>query len=486
MRKRKKKSSRLIRILIWIPGIVVVLAASGIVAGYLYMQNYMKSDALRAMLATQLGRVTRSHAEVESLTWSGTGVYVPKITLVPLASNGWKNAAADGVQATIDLGTLRARVWTVTKVDMDWLRLETGSSSGASSEETAPPPIMNPGWLQSWLPNRTDIGGVNVQSFEVFPAKGTSGVEVSALKLHAQPAKGESAWLLRGEGGTVRLPGIAEAFKISSATARVDGKTLSLNDSILRWTGDSEVTARGDLFFEKGKGWNYSGRFSNLDTRHILSEAWRGKVSGVLEGDYTAASQATAPALFKSKMRVKSGIVQNLPVLDRIADFTRTERFRRVVLDEASGDVERQGDRTKISKLVLQSNGLMRIEGDLLMQGSAMNGTFLVGVSPETLRWIPGAQGHVFTESNTVGPPGFVWTTVHLSGAMDDPKEDLSNRLLAAAGKALLLDTPMSVLGTGADVIGKTGLPAKAVLDGATDAVEKSVDVLKSLVPFIK
>jgi hypothetical protein len=325
-----------------------------------------------------------------------------------------------------------------------------------------------------------------VQSFELFPTRGTSGVEVSALKLHAQPAKGESAWLLRGDGGTVRLPGVAEAFKISSATARVDGKTLSLNDSILRWTGDSEVTARGDVFFEKGKGWNYLGRFSNLDTRHILSEAWRGKASGVLEGDYTAASQTDAPAFFKSKMRVNGGIVQNLPVLDRIADFTRTERFRRVVLDEATGDVERQGDITKITKLVLQSNGLMRIEGDLQIQGRAMNGTFLVGVSPETLRWIPGAQGHVFTEQNAIGPPGFVWATVHLSGALDDPKEDLSNRLLAAAGKALLLDTPMSVLGTGADFVGKTGLPAQPILDGAKDAVEKGADLIRGFVPFIK
>jgi hypothetical protein len=85
---------------------------------------------------------------------------------------------------------------------------------------------------------------------------------------------------------------------------------------------------------------------------------------------------------------------------------------------------------------------------------------------------------------------------VKVSGTMDSPKENLSNRLLVAMGQAVLLDAPLEVLGTGLDVIGKTGgaaVPAgKAVLDGgkgvikgAGEAAGKGLDTLKGFIPLL-
>ncbi|MEI6535623.1 MAG: hypothetical protein WCN98_09815, partial [Verrucomicrobiaceae bacterium] len=149
----------------------------------------------------------------------------------------------------------------------------------------------------------------------------------------------------------------------------------------------------------------------------------------------------------------------------------------------------------KITRLVLQSNGLMRIEGDLSIDGKILKGDLLVGVSPETLRWMPGAQNHVFTDPHPGGTPGFVWTTVHLGGTMDSPTEDLSNRLLAAMGKALLIDAPLEIAGKGVEVLGKTGSQvlnpgqgviesSKEVIKGTGEAVGQGVDVLKGFIPL--
>ena len=153
-----------------------------------------------------------------------------------------------------------------------------------------------------------------------------------------------------------------------------------------------------------------------LELRHILSEVWQAKLGGVLEGDYEIAGRPGRAGTIKGRLRVKSGVVQSLPVLERCAEFTHTERFRRVVLDEAAGEWAIEGPRTRVTNIVLQSNGLIRVEGALLIEGQALAGDFIVGVSPETLRWLPGAQNHVFTEAGIGKVPGFVWTRVRVSG----------------------------------------------------------------------
>jgi hypothetical protein len=179
--------------------------------------------------------------------------------------------------------------------------------------------------------------------------------------------------------------------------------------------------------------------------------------------------------------------VQNLPLLSRVAEFTRTDRFRRLVFDIATADVERDGKTTRVSNMVLQSNGLLRVEGGFTTDTVQMKGVFEVGVTADSLRWIPGSQSHVFTETRP-GSPGLVWTTVHVSGPIDRPQEDLSNRLLAALGKSLLLDTPLGIVDgavdTGAGVGGKVLENGVDILGEAPrKAVETGVDVLKSLVP---
>jgi hypothetical protein len=244
------------------------------------------------------------------------------------------------------------------------------------------------------------------------------------------------------------------------------------------------------------QGWVFSGRVAGLDLRQVLSDAWKPKLGGVAEGDYEVSGRPGAAVLSKGMLRVKSGVVQALPLLERVADFTHAERFRRVVLDEAAGDVEAQGARTRVTNLVLQSNGLIRVEGDLLIQGRTLDGSLLVGVSPETLRWMPGAQNHVFTDVNAGKVPGFVWTRVQVSGTIDSPRENLSNRLLAAMGRAVLIDAPMEALGTGLDAIGKAGgaaVPAggavleggKDIIKGAGEAAGRGLDALKGFVPLL-
>lgn len=493
MKRRKKKSSPVLRVLLWGTLLLMFCAGGAALYGYFWVQNYLKSPAFREMLASQVGGATQSEAALADLNWSGPSMYVSRVGLSPKARQGWKLIEGEGLQATVNFQATRRGLWQVTRITLDRLSMNLRSVAEIPQNlppdtefETAPPAV--PGWLKAWLPTRTQIDTVEVESFDLVPSE-PGGVSISGLQLNAKPGVDEGAWLLRGRDGTLKIPGVGDAFEISTASARLDTRSLTLNDCVARWTGESEVSARGDLPFETGKPWSFTGRLSSLDLKYVLGAEWTYKLTGVLSSDFTA-----KPDSLEGKMTVRNGIIQNLPLLERVADFTRTERFRRVVLDEATADVECQGETTHIRNLVLQSNGLVRVQGDVVIQGRALQSRLMVGVLPETLRWIPGSQSRVFTENNPNGPPGFVWTHVNLSGTLDSIREDLTDRLLVAMGKAAL-DVPLDLAGKSLDVLGNAAPagPVKEVIRTGQEvlggklpekAVESGLDILKGAVPI--
>jgi hypothetical protein len=490
-RKPAKKKSWFARFIV----VLVILAAVIGGGGYLFVnswiQNYLRSDACRAMIAQEGGRAARAECTLEPLSWSGSSVYSPRAALDAERPDGWRHIEAEGVRASLDWSGVRRGVWSVPAVTLDSLRVELAGEKSARDSapgtaapvpDAVPPPAASsaPRWLAGWIPKKAEVGEVNVDSFELKPPVPGAAVAIGGMRLHATPAADEGAWQLRGTDGRLALPGMKEAFRMSKASARIDARALALNDAQARWLGDSEVTARGILPFGDAKPWSFSGHLSGLDLRHVLPDEWKANLGGVLDGDYETSAQPRGEVLFKGKLNVKGGVVQNLHVQHLVADFTRTERFRRIVWDEARADVEVLGSRTQVSDLALQSNGLIRIEGGFVLQGEALNGTFLVGISPETLRWkgevvadtASGTAKRVFTQPHPSGRPGFVWTTVHVSGTPGAVREDLSRRLAEALG-IQVLEVPLHVAGKAADIVGKTG---GTVLKDGTDAVKGAVD----------
>src|SRR5690606_35931494 len=92
----------------------------------------------------------------------------------------------------------------------------------------------------------------------------------------------------------------------------------------------------------------------------------------------------------------------------------------------------------EFTNIVLSSEGLVRLEGNLSVKGDRLEGTFQLGVAQSVLARIPGAEADVFV----AGEKGLMWTPVKISGTRDDPKEDLTERLIAAAGVRMFESLP--------------------------------------------
>jgi hypothetical protein len=137
---------------------------------------------------------------------------------------------------------------------------------------------------------------------------------------------------------------------------------------------------------------------------------------------------------------------------------------------------------------------LVRLEGRMDITGDNLDGYFRLGLAPGTLATIPGAETKVFVEQER----GLMWAPLRITGTFDSPKEDLSDRLLAAAGERmfelipetgeLALKFTRSVFGEGGREAVKQGVEnvkegTGGLIRGATETVREGLGGLFDLLP---
>ncbi|MCX6967109.1 MAG: hypothetical protein NTZ46_04905 [Verrucomicrobia bacterium] len=126
--------------------------------------------------------------------------------------------------------------------------------------------------------------------------------------------------------------------------------------------------------------------------------------------------------------------LEALPILEKIAAFTRTREFRRVALQRAEANFVYAGPKLTVTHLIAESDGLIRMKGGFTVERGMLQGTFQLGVTPGSLHWLPGSRTRVFTQEHD----GYAWTVLQISGPLDHLNEDLSARLISAAGEEVM------------------------------------------------
>jgi hypothetical protein len=111
--------------------------------------------------------------------------------------------------------------------------------------------------------------------------------------------------------------------------------------------------------------------------------------------------------------------------LHQLAKFGGVSDVR---LDSIATDIRYQERSTQFSNFHASYQDQIRVEGSGSIGPDHVDCNLLVGLSPKILGWIPGAEERVFTDEKD----GLRWTTVRISGTPDQPKEDLTKRLVSA------------------------------------------------------
>jgi hypothetical protein len=416
---------------------LLVLAVLGLGAGYGLLRRYLHSDAFRMFLSAEAGKAAGVTGEFAPFDWKGLAVDTESFEA--RGAGPVTGLRADGLHTEIGLGGVRRGVWEILGSNVR--RLEVSVDARKQPDET-PPPRTGPGAVTKakpagWFPKQAELQGIDVRELVVKVILPEGLATASGMNFHAEPAGAKGAYRAEIEGGAVRLPfGMIPELRLDRARLRYQDRRVFLTEAkVAAWdsgciqgTGEWDTASR-QFFIE--------GDVTGAKCENVFNPDWAKRLTGDVTSSFTFSNQPGFPQA-DGKLTIQNGMLTALPMLDALAAYADTRRFRILTLNEARTGWRWKSGELVLTNLVLASEGLVRIEGGMTLRGRQMDGVFRLGLAPGTLATIPGAETDVFAP----GERGLLWTTLRITGTLDDPKEDLTNRLIAAAGLRMFEQLP--------------------------------------------
>lgn len=462
-------------------GVLLVLLVVGLLVAKSSLNAWLQGEGFREWLARRAETALKSEVSLGELKWSGSEVFAAKITATGRPEAAFSELVLDGVRTKT--GGVRDRAFLVPDITVNRLHLLFSSTREAApvaviSSEIAPAAEASrlPRWLSDLAPNRVEIDRIHIATTHVAVEKSAGTVfTLAGVETTMEPDLASGVWEIRGKGGTMQVPDQPQ-IRLKELGMRWRGRELFVDRCALGIYEDGHIEGRGEIGFENGGVFDVDLDISSITIDELVEGEWRDRLDGILHGPVHITG-SPGGLVYEGTLNVTEGVIESIPVLELVARYTRSDRFKRIVLNEARTNFKSDGWRVELRDLVLQSDGLVRVEGSVDIVGDQLTGDLKVGVAPGTMRWIPGAERLVFVEDRD----GFRWAPLRLSGTTADPKEDLSARLVAAAGESLLDELPDGLREMAEEFLAPEGG------NGRSDKlIEQGKKVLDFLSPFLQ
>ncbi|MES2921670.1 MAG: hypothetical protein V4819_08990 [Verrucomicrobiota bacterium] len=463
----------------WLGKAAVGLLVLGIVClgvGYAMLRSYLHSDAFRKFLSVEASDMGHVTGEFGPFHWDGLAVDTDSFEAK--GEGLITGLRADSLHTEIGLGGVRRGVWEIRGSSLR--RLEVSVDARKQGDENKIPEVSRKVGKKpkrpAWLPSEAELDGIDVRELVVKAILDEGLAVASGLSVHAEQAGAKDAYRMEIEGGTVRLPfGIVPELRVDRARLRYqDGQVFLTNATLAAWA-NGRIQGSGELEV-KSRKFAIEGNASSMKCEDVLNADWAKRLTGDVASDFTVDNRPGFPQA-SGKLTIQNGVLTALPMLDALAAYADTRRFRVLQLSEAHTNWRWKEGGISLSNLVLASEGLVRLEGSIDIRGRMIDGMFRLGLAPGTLASIPGAETDVFI----AGERGLLWTTLRISGSLDDPKEDLTDRLIAAAGLRMFDQIPE----TGEKVIKFThsllGEPSSKTIEKGVKLIEKSSKTVREV-----
>ena len=417
-------------LLIGFAALLVLLAGMYFISVFL-LNSYLHSEAFRVFLNRKTSDFFLADGEYMPVQCSGMSFYSDGYQAHGLAGSSFSDLRAEQIRAEFSPMGLFNRAWQINDIQIQRLKAGFGriTPGAAAVFVAAPPPQAAEPERGSWIPNRLEIRRVQIQQTALawsFP-NGNGGVQ--EMRMLLEPAG--TALRVGGFGGRVVQDGFPP-LKIDHLKVRCQLPDIFITDALFKLGDSGNIVLSGQMSMGHGGAMDLHPSFNGISITPFVPDDWRASLHGLATGLATVQGRVDDPGSIQvtGKLSMTGGQLEALPILDKIASFTRTEQFRRIALQKASADFSWIASKCSVSNLVMESKGLLRLEGGCVVERGSIDGLFMVGVAPGCLRWLPGSQERVFTQERA----GFVWTPVRISGPLTAMREDLTPRLVRAAG----------------------------------------------------
>jgi len=463
----------------WLGRATVGLLVLGIVifgAGYAGLRHYLHSDSFRKFLSAEVGAAAGVDGEFSPFRWEGLAVDTDSFE----AKGGGlvTGLRADGLHTEVGLGGISRGVWEIRGSNLRRLEVSLDATKKVdlvefpAAEKSATLKLEKP----RWLPSKAELQGLDVQEVVVKAVLEHGPAVADGMMLRVEQAGAKGAYRGAVEGGTIRLPfKILPEIQLDRLRLRYQDGQVFLTDSLMlaRENGRIQATGEWDM---KSRQYTLEGEASGLSCNDVFSGDWAKRLTGDVSSSFVLDKASGFPKA-RGSLKLENGVLTALPMLDALAAYADTRRFRILNLNDAGSDWRWQAEELAFTNLVVASEGLVRLEGAVTIRGRSLDGLFRLGLAPGTLASIPGAETDVFI----AGERGLLWAPVRVTGTLDDPKEDLTERLITAAGLRMFEQLPDS----GEKVIKFTrsviGSDSNKVLYKGVKIIEENADLIRDV-----
>jgi hypothetical protein len=403
---------------------VFFLIAVGIGAAVFYsplLTHYIESDAFRAAMEKETAK----------------GLHFPERRYSPIrrtsaftaetesfeARNGqkaMKSLDAHGITATFDPLGVFVRQWRFTDV-----RVQSGDVEiqiyKANPEGVSPKP-----WFAIFLPNRVYLKKIETPQANVtWRFRGKQAGFFGTQLLITPHGPDFEYFATGGRLKTALLPDL----NLRRAHLLITKTLLTLYDIDLASNSSSaeSIHAQANAGIGKDKSVDLRANFNQVPIRSWLPAEWKEHLAGTASGDvhWAGKDPKLESSSGKGSLGVNNGRIDNLPFLEKLAELSQKKSFEHLALSDCSLRFEWKYPKIDIENIAIEERGKFRIEGEISIEQRRLRGTIRLGLTREYLDWLPNPE-EVFSRKQD----GYLWTSVHLSGTIDDPGQDLSPRII--------------------------------------------------------
>ncbi len=465
-RSRKRQADAKPRWFVRVIFAVLSVGFISLIIGYSLLRHYVHSDSFRKFLASKVSQATAVDGEFSPFRWQGLtldtdGFHAQGSSLV-------SSIQADGLHTEVSFRGVRRGVWEIRNASAQRLEISIDPSKRPANKPAAPAPEVKTQEPKkpSWFPNKAELQSLDVADFTVSAPLPQGIAKASGISLHVKTS-GKDSYVAEIEGGKIQLPfqQLPELRLERMSLRYQDGHAFLTQANLAAWaSGRIQATGECDT---RSHQFSLEGEATGLKCEDVFGADWAKRLTGDVASSFNL-TKSNEPLQARGHLTLQNGTLTALPMLDALAAYADTRRFRLLSLSEAHTDWRWRDGEIFLTNLVLASDKLIRLEGSVTLRGREIDGHFRLGLAPGTLAAIPGAETDVFLP----GEAGLLWAPLHLTGSLDNPKEDLTNRLITAAGMRMFEQLPE----TGEKVIKFS----HAILGERSDqAVEKGVQFIE-------
>jgi hypothetical protein len=413
-----------IRLLIFVTVFLILVFFSG----WFGLHSFIHSDSFREWLSQRVSHSLHVDGHFETLSWEGSSFKSAGFSAIGNPKSKLRSLRIENISAHFDWSQLLKGEWVIDHLSAEKLEAVVGKkppvTPSPALDSSKQSHVFN---LPNFLPSDFRIEQMRVASADLHWATNHGeagqfvGTRVTATR------QGPDQWDVTAVGGSARQAAYPP-LQVDQIHAAVSSDSIVIHDAKTLVPGGGEIQIAGKVSTGRQLNAQFTSDFSELDINQVLPAEWHigGRASGHLV--YTGDLDQFEQGKVTGSVKIAGAAFDMTNLFSTLRQLAKFGGLNDVRIDSIETHLNYHEHQLEISDIRASYQDQVRVEGAGTITPERLDGNLLVGLSPKILGWIPGAQEKVFIDERD----GLRWAKVNISGTPDQPKEDLTKRLISA------------------------------------------------------